>query len=437
VSAPLAGKRILLVVEDPVLAELLAEAASRLGAAPRLCPTGRSALDALAEPGPLHAAIIDLPLPDVRGAEVLRAVRGAGIPMVVVSGSFRGPQAAGEVLRAGAAEFYEKPFPILSIMGRLAQLMGQALPGLPEPDDDVTGAIPIGQPLDDGPYLSLTDDDAVAEPPAPLATLADPLPAPPGAATPAPPAQRRAGGPPRQGDLGEASVPRLLVGLHEAQATGALTVQRGPVKKILLLEKGVPLYAASNLAGERLGAVCVRRGVVTAEALQALRHGDPGASTAALLLAAGKLTPARRVELTAAQVRAIAWSTFEWRDGRYDFQLARPPPGLLHLGLSLADLLLEGMVRASTLARLRAELPLDVHLAPAPDPCFELYALGLRPAEAHLLMLCDGTKSAGDLLALARLPEREALAFLQACRVMRVLDEVDRVLSGTRRMGFM
>ncbi|MCM2334951.1 MAG: DUF4388 domain-containing protein, partial [Anaeromyxobacteraceae bacterium] len=246
-----------------------------------------------------------------------------------------------------------------------------------------------------------------------------------------------AGPPPRRGDLGQVSVPRLLVALHVAQATGALTVQRGPVKKILLVEKGAPIYAASNVAGERFGAICVRRGVIGAEALAALRAQAPAARTADLLLQARKLTNARRAELTTAQVRAIAWSTFEWRDGQYDFQLARPPGGLLHLGLSMADLLLEGMVRASTPAVLQAELPRGIHLAPSPAPAFELYALGLRPGEAHLLSLCDGTKSVQDLVALARLPEREAEAFLQALRVMRVLDDVESVLAGTRRIGFM
>jgi hypothetical protein len=191
------------------------------------------------------------------------------------------------------------------------------------------------------------------------------------------------------------------------------------------------------VAGERFGAVCVRRGVVDAAVLARLREGDPAARTGDLLRAAGRLTPARHVELVRAQVRAIAWSTYDWRDGQYDFQLARPPRGLLALGLSMADLVLEGMVRAATLERLRAELPRGIHLAPSPDPAFELYALGLRPAEAHLLSLCDGTKRVEDLVALARLPEREALAFLQALRLMRVLDDVERVLAGTRRIGFM
>jgi hypothetical protein len=360
--------------------------------------------------------------------------------VVAISGIHRGPRAAGELLRAGAADFFEKPFPVLALMARAARLMGEALPGLSEPDDEVTGSVPLppgrgpGGVLDDAPYLALTDDDAERHAPPPVEPLAAPLPAPPRPATaaPAPPAP-----PARRGDLAQASVPRLLVALHVAQATGALTVTRGPVKKILVVERGAPVYAASNVAGERLGAICVRRGVVTAGELEELRRAGPAARTADLLLGAGKLTHARRVELTSAQVRAIAWSTFEWRDGAYAFQLARPPAGLVQLGLSMADLVLEGMVRASTLPRLEAELPLDVHLAPSPDPAFEIYALGLRPAEAHLLSLCDGTKSARDLVALARVPEREAMAVLQALRVMRVLDDVESVLAGTRRIGFM
>ncbi len=243
--------------------------------------------------------------------------------------------------------------------------------------------------------------------------------------------------PGRRGDLAKTSVPRVLVALHQAQATGALTIVRGPVKKILLVERGVPVYAASNVGAERFGAICVRRNLLTAEELDGLRRASPGVRTGDLLEREGRLGRRKRLELVGAQVRAIAWSTFEWNEGRYDFQLARPPGGLLQLGLSMADLLLEGMVRASTMARLAAELPPGIHLAPSPEPAFELYALGLRPGEAHLLSLCDGTKSVRDLVALSHLPERESLGFLQALRVMRVLDDVERVLGGTGRIGFM
>ena len=437
---PLAGKRLLLVVEDTTLAEVLAEAASRLGAEVDLQATGRGALSALRLPPLAHAAIVDLPLADIRGREVIGAMRDAGVPVIGISGAFRGPRAAGEVLRLGAADFFEKPFSVLSLMARAARLMGSALPGLPDPEDEVTGATPLapasGRTIPSEPFLEMALKEVEEPSPAPpIPSLAGPLPS----AAPAPrsPAAPRAAPPGRQGDLARTSMPRLLVALHQAQANGALTLTRGAVKKILLLEKGAPVYAASNVAAERFGAICIRRGLVAAEALEALKAASPGVRAGELLVQAGLLSANGRTDLVKAQVRAIVWSTFEWSDGRYDFQLARVPSGLLQLGLSMADLLLEGMVRASTLPRLVIDLPAGLHLAPAIDPAFELYALGLRPGEAHLLTLCDGTKSVLDLVALSRLPERESLAFLQALRVMRVLDDGARVLIDTERIGFM
>jgi hypothetical protein len=95
------------------------------------------------------------------------------------------------------------------------------------------------------------------------------------------------------------------------------------------------------------------------------------------------------------------------------------------------------MRRASTLPVLRAELGPETHLAPSPDPAFELYDVKLQRGEGKILALADGTKGVADLVRLSEVPERDALAFLQACRVMRVLDEVERVLASTRRIGFM
>jgi hypothetical protein len=233
-------------------------------------------------------------------------------------------------------------------------------------------------------------------------------------------------------------VPRLLVAIHRGQASGALTLARGPVRKILVFEAGAPAYAASNVAAERFGPICVRRGVVTQERLDELRkESPPSARTADLLAVAGILSHAKRAELVVGQIRAISWSTFDWREGAYEFQLGRPPATRVPVRIPMGDLVLEGILRTSTLARLRAELPADAHLAPSPDPAFELYALGLRPREAHLLSAADGTKSVADLVRLSELPERDALAFLEACRVMGVLDEVERVLASTRRIGFM
>ncbi|HEX9052328.1 MAG TPA: DUF4388 domain-containing protein [Anaeromyxobacter sp.] len=437
-ASPLEGKRLLLVAEDGDLANLVAQAAARLGAQVEAVRSGRAALDALARRPP-HVAVLDLPLPDVRGSDVLAALGRAQIPALALSGVYRGPRAAEEVRRLGACDFFEKPFPVEALARSVARALGVTAPGLDEEArDDVTGARPL-RPEEIPEPISAAPRPALEEGPVRGGAAVGPgLEAPlPGDARPRS-APATWSPPPARGDLAHTSVARLLVAIHRGLATGALTLARGPVRKILVFEAGAPVYAASNVAAERFGPICVRRGIVTPERLDELRRGaPPSARTADLLLGAGLLSPARRAELVAGQIRVISWSTFDWREGVYEFQLGRPPATRVPVRIPMGDLVLEGILRTSTLARLRAELPADVHLAPSPDPAFELYALGLRPKEAHLLSASDGTKSVADLVRLSELPERDALAFLEACRVMGVLDEVERVLASTRRIGFM
>jgi CheY-like chemotaxis protein len=440
VEAPLAGKRILIVDENADLASLVAGTAASLGAEALTCGTGRDALAAIAQQR-VDAALLDLPLADIRGSEVLRTLSAAGVPTIAVSGVYRGPRAAEEVRRLGAGEFFEKPFDVFEVVRALGRLLDIRILRLDAVRDEVTGSIPLrGEAPEihpvEAPLHPALDADVPshASTSSPLLGLAGPLPE---TLTPRPGSLTADEPPPRTGELAKVSVPRLLVALHQAQATGALTIIRGPVKKILCVERGVPVYAASNVGAERFASVCIRRGLVTAERLEELRKWAPGARTGELLTERAVITPAQRAEIILGQVKIILWSMFEWRDGTYEFQLARPPEPRVAVTLPMGDLVLEGMLRASTLGVLQAELPLDVNLAPAPDPAFELYALGLRPKEAHLLSLADGTKSVSDLVALSEMPARDAMAFLQACRVMRVLDEVQRVLASTRRMGFM
>jgi CheY-like chemotaxis protein len=434
VTLPLSRKRLLVAVEDAELASLLSAAAARLGAEVSVAAGGTGVAAALAAGA--DAAIVDLPLPDIGVAELLAACARAGVPAIAVSGVYRGERGVEELRRLGAREVFEKPFPVDAVVAAAARLAGAtATPPVPG-DADADAEVPALL-SDDDPSISATTLPALDEPPpatapAPRDGFATPLPETRRSRPPdpeAPPATR--------GTLGTTTVPRLLAALHVGQATGALAVERGAVRKILVVERGVPVYAASNVAGERLAAICVRRGLVAAERMDALRRGAPAARTAELLAADGLLPPGRHAELVAAQIRAIAWSTFEWRDGSYAFQLGRPPAGRVPVTLAMADVILEGVLRTATLDRLRAELPADTHLAPAPDPAFELWALRLRPADARLLPLADGTKSVADLVRLSDQPERDTLAFLQACRVMRVLDAVDRVLASTRRIGFM
>lgn len=430
VNSTLAGKRLLVLSEDAELAAVLASAVAELGGESFPAASGHEALSTLGSAHP-HAAVLDLPVADEGAAALLAELVRSGIPSVVVSGVYRGPRASAELRRLGARDLLEKPFPLDALLASVANSLGAPLPAEVDADDEVTGSAPLqAGVMPPDPFLAVD----TGSPPARRQPegLAQPLPDTGRVRVTQPDAS-----PAPTGQLAFATVPRLLVALHVGQATGALTVTRGPVKKIVAFERGAPVYAASNVASERFAAISVRRGIVTAEQLEELRRASRDQRTSGVLLAAGLLSPERRAELVTAQIRAIAWSTFEWRDGAYRFQAGRPPAARLQLHLDPGDLILDGMRRATTLARLRTELPAEAHLAPRPDPAFELYALRILPAEAHLLTLADGTKSVADLVRLSDRPERDTLAFLQACRAMRILDEVARVLASTRRMGFM
>ncbi|HET9597211.1 MAG TPA: DUF4388 domain-containing protein, partial [Anaeromyxobacteraceae bacterium] len=235
------------------------------------------------------------------------------------------------------------------------------------------------------------------------------------------------------------SVPRVLTALHVAQATGALTLTRDGVKKLVLFERGRPVFAVSNVPAERFGARAVRDGLVSAERLGALVDETGGKiPVAEALVARGLLDADRRASIVRDQICEILWNAFPWRGGSYRLlvsPLTRRPP--VAVDIFPGDLVLEGLRRTATLETLRAALPPALALAPGPDPAFELYDLDISAAEATLLAHADGTKSVADLALLTPLDERSALAFLQGCREIGLLVEVGRVLAGTRRIGFM
>ncbi|MGC3999150.1 MAG: DUF4388 domain-containing protein [Anaeromyxobacter sp.] len=359
---------------------------------------------------------------------------------------YRGTRAATELRRMGAADHLEKPFALDALVAAVGNLLGApTAPPEGEAPDEVTGSLPLMSDEADALRQAHADRPIVApafppleEPSTTVLAAREGLAAPLPHAITGRPAEWDVP-PPPTGELATTAMPRLLVALHVGQATGALTLTRGPVRKIVVVERGAPVYAASNIGTERLAGLAIRRGVVGADELERLRKAaGPDARTRDLLLQAQKLTPATLNDLLAVQVRAIAWSTFEWREGAvYQFEAGRPPAVRVPLRLEVGQLVLDGMRRTATVERVRAELLPDTHLAPSPDPAVELFALRLRPEEAHLLTLADGTKSAADLARLSELSEREALAFLHACRTLRVLDEVRRVMASSRRVGFM
>ncbi len=238
-SGALPMRNFLFVEDQTELAAILAATAQELGVAPLVAGCGKDAL-ALAERTALDGALVDLVLPDMKGAELVRQLSARAIPCFAMSGVPEGDAAALEALEAGAVEFIQKPFAPREILQALLARVSEPH-GPPEPSDaealeellpleetaSGTGALDDALDADDSDFLDTrhleVDDAALAsveavavelesEPP-PAQVLAGAGGEPP--APPAPSDARSAGGP--AGESASADAPPAAFDAKPAQ----------------------------------------------------------------------------------------------------------------------------------------------------------------------------------------------------------------------------
>ena len=114
--------RVLIVEDQPEVADLLSRALREAAWAPDVVATGRAALEALAVTE-YDLAVLDVGLPDIDGFEVCRRwrARGGRTPILILT-------ARGELsdritgLDAGADDYLAKPFAIEELLARLRAL---------------------------------------------------------------------------------------------------------------------------------------------------------------------------------------------------------------------------------------------------------------------------------------------------------------------------
>ncbi|NTX14597.1 response regulator [Myxococcus sp. CA056] len=455
--------RLLIVEDNHELASLIVSTAQSRGHDARAVHTGEAALEALSPGSQWDAALVDLLLPDIRGSEVLGALRAHGIPAIAVSGVYKGDRFAQEAVQVhGARGFFEKPFELITVMEALERAGGvEPVPRAAPPVEEDAAQDEL---LDDVDLIVLeelipdTEEDA-GEASAPMQAIPDSAPLPglesEEPALPLPFAHRGkvwtdaqpASAKTRRalpewslgGDLKDTSVARLLNAYYEARHHGELKLQQGSILKVVYFESGRIVYAASNLAHERFGRFCVRRGVLTEEKLAevAAIAKQQGLRTGEAMIRLGVLDAPRRRQLLEEQVRELLWSTFTWTEGAYGFSAMRPQRAdLVKLSVFPGDLVLEGVEKTETLVALRQRMGQGRRLFPTADPPYGLHELKLQGPQALLLAYADGSKTVEDLLALTDLSERQALATLRGLELLGVLEERPETPSRRHRISF-
>jgi CheY-like chemotaxis protein len=124
-------KKVLVVDDDPALAELIAEFCSLTGFESRYVTGGLEALDAAAEWRP-DLITLDIEMPGIDGIETLKMLQSrpqtSRIPVVIISVVAKGALEEGQL--KGARKVFEKPLSFERLMVHLRQLVDQ-----PDPAD--------------------------------------------------------------------------------------------------------------------------------------------------------------------------------------------------------------------------------------------------------------------------------------------------------------
>src|ERR1700676_3659268 len=122
------ASRILVVEDDPDIAELVARYLERDGYLVDRVASGREGLDRIAAKPP-SLVILDLMLPEVDGLEICRVVRGndktAGVPIIMLTA--RAEESERIVgLEVGADDYLAKPFSPNELVARVRALLRRA-----------------------------------------------------------------------------------------------------------------------------------------------------------------------------------------------------------------------------------------------------------------------------------------------------------------------
>jgi len=193
---------------------------------------------------------------------------------------------------------------------------------------------------------------------------------------------------PISGQLSEFDFAAILAQMNHQALDGQLKIATARFSKSLWLENGRIIFAQSSLAEDSLGRFLLKRGIIDESLFDKsrrrmqkskIRHGRA-------LLELGALTPEHLWTEVAAHLRAIVFSLFTLRTGRYDIgPLPENNGENIVLDVPVPQVILDGIRAIEDREFIEAKFGDSMVLYPAPPQ--SLLPVALKPFEAHVLSL--------------------------------------------------
>lgn len=156
-----------------------------------------------------------------------------------------------------------------------------------------------------------------------------------------------------RGDLAVTPLAEILATTHRYRVPGVVRVSREGRQRLIYLENGLVVFAATNEREVSLGAYLLRRKILSPElGREAARQVREGLRLGQILLTMGVLDGEGLKEAVLGQIREILWGAFDWESGEVVFDIGeRRSEEAIRIDLSIPEVILEGIRRAKDVRR--------------------------------------------------------------------------------------
>ncbi|NBD13514.1 MULTISPECIES: DUF4388 domain-containing protein [Corallococcus] len=163
------------------------------------------------------------------------------------------------------------------------------------------------------------------------------------------------------GDFSTMPLKDLVVHLGNRRATGTLNVERGDVRKQLLLRDGHVITASSNQPREYFGQFLINQGHLTEDQLERAfaTQAETHILLGKILIMTGTVSEATVRTTLSHKFREMLLDAFTWEEGGFDFRATDVAPELegLDVSVDLLDVHREGEFRETAWQAIRAVFP--------------------------------------------------------------------------------
>jgi hypothetical protein len=201
---------------------------------------------------------------------------------------------------------------------------------------------------------------------------------------------------------------RMLRDIYVGGKSGHLHFASGPSHRSLRIVRGQITHAISDTAGERLGEVLVRYGVISQGDLD--RALDSEKRLGPVLSGMGLLDREKLGEALGLHAREILFTMIEADDGSYTFEELGDvaSEGEASSTLSTGQVILEATRRVQDPELVRRVLGDQGRvLVLSSNPLLRFQKIALTPTDGYVLSRVDGTLSARDVISLSPVPPED------------------------------